>query len=342
MFCCANCIGDKILGERVIAYHSIQRGICDFCASTHVDLVSPSKLRDNFEFLITTLYRQEATGERLSVCLKRDWGLFNHASMNDANIQRLLAEIMDDGEMVRRPFISVVDGQEEALEKWKQFKDELKTKNRFFLKSRTEADNNLLNELLVHLKVKSRDLTLNWFRARINNGAPISLDKMGAPPQQLATHGRANPAGIPYLYVASDLQTAISETRPHTGEKVSVAEFAIYEDLDFIDLRSPKGTISPFVDEEDTLLNLSKNLIFLSELGDDLTRPVLPHAAITDYIPTQYLCEFIKHSGYHGVVYKSSIGGGMNLALFDQVHANPISVVEHYVSNVSVSSSPVT
>lgn len=31
----------------------------------------------------------------------------------------------------------------------------------------------------------------------------------------------------------------------------------------------------------------------------------------------------------------------MNLALFDQVHANPISVVEHYVSNVSVSSSPV-
>ncbi|WP_211222764.1 RES family NAD+ phosphorylase [Paludibacterium yongneupense] len=43
--------------------------------------------------------------------------------------------------------------------------------------------------------------------------APYPIDKMGAPPKQLATHGRANPTGIPYLYLGSHPATAIAEIR---------------------------------------------------------------------------------------------------------------------------------
>jgi hypothetical protein len=341
MFCCEHCIGDRLLTAQVFRIYSTRKGKCDFCGDNNIDLIEPEELRDKFESLISTLYKQDDSGRRLSLCLKEDWDLFNHKSMSDANSQRLLAEILDDGQIVRKSFISIVDDQQEPLEKWKQFKDELKNQNRFFLKSRSEEDKALLIELLEHLSFKSRDLTLSWHRARVNQNDAIPLGSMGAPPQALASHGRANPAGIPYLYVASDIDTAISEIRPHTGAMVSVAEFLIDDSLDLIDLRNPKSAISPFLDDEEKVLNLSKNLIFLSELGRELTRPVLPHAAVTEYLPSQYLCELIKHAGFHGVVYNSSVGNGMNLALFDQSKAQGISVCEHYVSKVAISSEPI-
>ena len=37
----------------------------------------------------------------------------------------------------------------------------------------------------------------------------------------------------------------------------------------------------------------------------------MPHGAPIDYVPSQYLCEFIKNCEYHGVVYSSSVGDGI-------------------------------
>ncbi|UCZ57986.1 RES family NAD+ phosphorylase [Desulfurispirillum indicum] len=55
-----------------------------------------------------------------------------------------------------------------------------------------------------------------------------------------------------------------------------------------------------------------------------------------DYIPSQYLCEFIKKHEYHGVMYRSSVGDGVNLALFNPDHAIPQSVDLYIVSRVTV------
>ncbi|MEE2026036.1 RES family NAD+ phosphorylase, partial [Alkalimonas mucilaginosa] len=69
--------------------------------------------------------------------------------------------------------------------------------------------------------------------------------EMLAPPKDLVGNGRANPAGIPYLYVASDEVTAVSEIRPHTGEIVNVAEIQLETSLKLIDLREPRKRASP-------------------------------------------------------------------------------------------------
>ena len=37
--------------------------------------------------------------------------------------------------------------------------------------------------------------------------------------------GRANPRGIPYLYLASTRETALAEVRPWIGSLISVAQF---------------------------------------------------------------------------------------------------------------------
>ncbi|MCY4350376.1 MAG: RES family NAD+ phosphorylase [Thiotrichales bacterium] len=177
----------------------------------------------------------------------------------------------------------------------------------------------------------------SWHRARIENGAvQFAETDMGAPPPEKAGPGRANPAGIPYLYLASAPETAIAEVRPQKGEVLTVAEFTIEGPRPIIDLRNPRKSITPFGMEDDDILELRENINFLEELGRELSAPVLPDGAAIDYIPSQYLCELIKKLGYHGVVYNSSACDGMNLALFDVGSAKIGGTSRHKITGVSL------
>lgn len=165
---------------------------------------------------------------------------------------------------------------------------------------------------------------------------------MGAPPRRIAGHGRANPAGIPYLYLGSTAETAVSETRPHTGEKACVANFTIRGSLTLLDLRFPRSLVSPFVlTDEDEIGLLRSDIDFLERLGEELTRPILPQGAMIDYVPSQHLCEFIKKCGYPGVIYRGSVSNGINLALFDPALAEADRIRPYVIRQVSVEVLPV-
>lgn len=140
---------------------------------------------------------------------------------------------------------------------------------------------------------------------------------MGKPPETIVSNGRANPVGIPYLYATSDINTAIAEVRPSKGETVSVAEFKVKTVLILADLRNPKQTISPFELEDDDLIQLYQDMPFLTHLGEELSKFIVPREAELEYLPSQYLCEFIKHIGFHGVIYRSSLDSDDNYAIFD-------------------------
>ncbi len=56
------------------------------------------------------------------------------------------------------------------------------------------------------------------------------------PRSDKASEGRVNPTGIPVLYLASQIKTAISEIRPWVGSQVSVARMDIRRDLKLVDL----------------------------------------------------------------------------------------------------------
>jgi len=138
---------------------------------------------------------------------------------------------------------------------------------------------------------------------------------MGMPPPHLATPGRANPRGIPYLYVATDIHTAILEIRPSTNEFVTIGKFKSIHNLSILDLSNQKA-FDPYScgNELGSILQITP---FLYMLGKELSKPVDPKQKDLHYIPTQYLCEYIKHSGYDGVAYKSNVGTGINIAIFD-------------------------
>jgi hypothetical protein len=264
--------------------------------------------------------------------MKEDWQLFSR--MDVAHSKELLAEILDDGDIVRKTFAPSATYHSEALIGWETLRDELMYANRWFLDKAIDTDR--LEELLGHLLAD--DLPSNWYRARIYSGTtPYSIGEMGAPPKRLSSHGRANPPGIPYLYLSSLPAASIAEVRPHTGESACVAAFNIPSPVKAVDLRNPRKLVSPFLlADAGAIGQLRADIPFLERLGEELTRPVLPQGAAIDYIPSQYLCEFIKKSGYDGVVYRSSVSDGINLALFDPSKAIGGTVSQYNVTKVTV------
>lgn len=335
MNCCPECFGDRGLRKDIIPSRSTETGQCEYCGSENVAVLSPTQLGDVFELVISA-YQADAEGKLLVQLFREDWGMFKHPRMDDARAADLLAEILDDREIVRETFSPANQSEAAGLSEWEKLREELMYHNRFF--PDVNIDLERLAFLLESLTVDAAEIPHRWYRARIQAGdAPFGIADMGAPSKRISSHGRANPAGIPYLYLASTLSTAISEIRPQTGEIACVADFRARDNLKLVDLRNPRGTVSPFVlgDAAD-IDSMRSNLPFLERLGDELTRPVPPQAAAIDYTMSQYLCEFIKKREYVGVIYRSSVGDGMNLALFDPTLAGPGAVSRHRVTGVSV------
>jgi RES domain len=63
---------------------------------------------------------------------------------------------------------------------------------------------------------------------------PFEPERMIPLPDR-ASEGRVNPKGIPCLYFSSNMEMAITETRPWIGSLVSVAHFVMLKDLTVVD-----------------------------------------------------------------------------------------------------------
>lgn len=327
MGCCANCFGDSFLQKQIEEKFGTETGDCSYCGASNVLLATPTDFQDSFEQLIGIYYR--GRGKILVNWLKADWRLFDNLSNAQAN--RLLSEILESEDIVRRQFQLSIPDDGSSLERWHEFRDELMHENRFFPKK--VPDLVQLGKLLEgYLCAEAGCIPKTLYRARIIDGdQPHPHEEMGKPSQMQAANGRANPAGIPYLYLASDIDTAITEIRPNVGDNVCVSEFIMVPGLRVVDLRNPRTTVSPFfsLSNEDDISHLRKDIDFLCQLGEELTRPVLPKAAHIEYLPSQYLCEFIKDRGFDGVMYRSSVSVGSNFALFDK-ELKPVGNVRQY------------
>jgi hypothetical protein len=178
--------------------------------------------------------------------------------MDDFRAKDLLAEILDDHDVVRQTFLPAPHSGGDWLGSWEKLRDELMYQNRFF--PDVDIDLTFFEEILNGLMLEPYEVPDMWFRARIQNqDTSFPVNQMGPPPRRVASHGRANPAGIPYLYLGSRPLTAISEVRPHTGEFVCVLDFKLPNDLHLIDLREARTTFSPFTFDDATRIGNVRN-----------------------------------------------------------------------------------
>src|SRR5262249_23227383 len=69
---------------------------------------------------------------------------------------------------------------------------------------------------------------------RTRRQTAFSAERM-RPKAEFVGDGRANPSGIPYLYMANTPTTAMAEVRPWIGSPISLAHFRVVRDLSLVD-----------------------------------------------------------------------------------------------------------
>jgi hypothetical protein len=333
--CCPNCFNDKFLKNHL--RENGGPGNCDFCGKRSRYCIDPEELASLFRPVIDLysivedfmpLYDlKEWDGEFVWEKLNHDWEIFDLDYKQQEELLRTMFPCTDPKEG-DEPFLhshveregeywGTDDEKNEKIEnRWEAFCREIKFENRFFIRDKFEIERfeALLSSQTEYLN------KLKFYRARNEKCKKLKPSEMGKPPLEKSKHGRANPKGIPYLYLASDPQTAVAEIRPEVHDKITVGTFKINKPLNIINLQNPVLG-SPFQYGDD-LEYILVHFPFLRKLGTEISKPIDPEASELEYLPLQYLCEFIKSKGYDGVKYGSSVGEGYNLAVFNDDKAN--------------------
>lgn len=136
---------------------------------------------------------------------------------------------------------------------------------------------------------------------------PFPPERM-KPLRDRAREGRANPKGIPYLYVSTHRETALAEVRPWLRSLVSVAQFKTLRELKLVNCTEDGKRTRVFIggtppEHWDTAVWL--------DIDEAFSRPVTLSDELADYVPTQIIAELFKVHGFDGVVYRSALGSGL-------------------------------
>ena len=157
---------------------------------------------------------------------------------------------------------------------------------------------------------------------------------MGVPPVSLTTAGRTNSEGIQCLYLASDEETTFHEVRARDNDHVSVGEFCQIKDLKIVDL-SLFDKIGPFSIPDFDMTWFAINIDIIRKIGNEVAMPMRRFDRALDYVPTQYICDYVKHLGYDGIRYKSTlVEGGINYAIFDEKKFDCVGVKVVHIGNI--------
>ncbi|ORU90517.1 MAG: hypothetical protein A6F71_06025 [Cycloclasticus sp. symbiont of Poecilosclerida sp. M] len=162
---------------------------------------------------------------------------------------------------------------------------------------------------------------------------PFSFDRM-KPLVEGAQEGRANPKGIPYLYVASDKETAMAEVRPWLDSIMTVGELEIKRKLKILDFSLHHGKINFSIYFKQKPSKKEVNDAVWLEIDNAFSKPTKITETTSDYAPTQIISEFVKSEGYDGIAYKSSFGDGHNLVLFDTESADVVNCTVHQAAEI--------
>jgi len=215
-----------------------------------------------------------------------------------------------------------------------RFRSAIINSNRYIFDEETE---NFLVEVLESCESRQRKIkpgTILW-RSQLGGGTrpvfddegneiadepcPHSAERMH-PLKYAASEGRANPKGIPYLYLATTKETAMSEARPWIGSEISVAQFIIIKELTVIDCSVNHPANPLFFDLENGFYEPSeeeKEKAVWAHIDKAFSEPVTQSENQAHYAPTQIVAELFKKNGFDGVAYKSLLAEGYNIALFD-------------------------
>lgn len=138
---------------------------------------------------------------------------------------------------------------------------------------------------------------------------PFKYQDIGSVPVKKSQEGRLNKKGESFLYLATDIETAISEVRPDPDHIVSVAKFKLIDNIKVVDFDKAFILLS---ENENTI----KEFTFLAHIEQILSHPVTKDEKHLYFI-SQFFADVFRKIGFDGVLFSSSISQGQNLVVFN-------------------------
>lgn len=334
MICCIDCFKDTEIKSIILSLNNT--GSCEVCGSKETytyDTDRDNSLVDIFDGLIDVYTSIDSLPEEyprgktklLNEALYSDWNIFN---INKEKIYDLVKnlckekydehpEIFDGSvgiaELVQAEYLK--ENSLLGVYSWEDFVNAIKTENRFHT---NYVNTIVLNLFCEYVRIRYKKGT-KFYRARISKTkGGFSINKMGAPPKNIATAGRANPDGISYLYLSNNLETTLREIRAGLYDYVAVGTFELLEDIEMVNF-TLLDKVSPFLDSDSNYTRHAINKEHLNKICRDIAKPLRRADSVLDYLPTQYITDFIKSKRYDGIEYKSTLcKNGRNFSIFNE------------------------
>ncbi len=247
---------------------------------------------------------------------------------------------------------------DKARELWYSFHDEVKYHHRFFpshpvldklavfaeqCKLTVNAgkiyyrariiDDNAISEHMI-AKCYRPDCTeeeRDWYHNKKNRFRGLSKEGSYVPPNpDLIRDGRSNPKFIRYLYIAESPTTAVFEVRPLLHNAVNVAGIEVKEQLIIANIAVGIDIDATKDNSVDEWLMYFIQTAFSSSTNNP-----------DDYIASQIIAEYVRHLGYDGIRYSSSLHrGGYNLTVFDVEKCEAVSSTDLRLEDIKMSLRP--
>lgn len=333
---CKNCFSDKELIGFIVSQG--KKGSCHCCNSENIETIELIELLDFFKELLEN-FQPKHNGKSLISLIQGNWNLFSDLDIGN----KILNEVINEIDL---PFVNseeLVDFSDDILENinyWSILKDQLKWERRYFTNIETLTDDLGWDSFFESKTIIKNDKT--FYRARLHQNSNEDIypvDQMSSPPREYTLAGRANPIGIPYLYLSDNEETILYEVRSTYLDEISIATFTkneIFTD----DILISDFTEIPTLYHPNGINKRIKSTLLKQLISRDLSKPMRRYDSEIDYIPTQFICEFIKiFTNVQGIKFRSSLHNiGSNLVIFNQDIMKCRDVKKVQISKVNIKS----
>ena len=274
---------------------------------------------DEFFSEMFLAFESSDKGEPLYLAIHNNWSIFSDSAiaktlLNDVALRNGFKDGSDERVVYSKQVFEYVPS-------WETLKERVCFFSRFFAHQSSE-DQELWTECFQPNVTIPADTI--YYRGRLNTSEGYTFfntDELKAPPAKSASSGRANSHGIPVLYLSTDKDTLMYETRALYGDKLSIGEFHTVRELSLVDFNYVPDLYREYSRSgSDTLLKALRFHFLMQAISKDMSKPMRRYdVKELEYVPTQYVCEFIKeNSDADGIIFSSSLHvGGANVVLFD-------------------------
>ena len=327
----AKCFSDSALRSYIEI--NGEWGKCEV-SGDETKVIDTLDISDSFDGFLSSL-KEDEKGSPLYEFIQQEWELFN-PDFGGAILHALLNERKLGWE--RGTLVSYSDEILNEVKKWNIIKRELIEEFRFMTSIKYDLD---IYKHIFSAHIRKIEAGRRFYRSRLNEkgiDTPFAKELMGAPPKEFAFAGRANPEGIPFLYLCSNPETTFYEIRVVYLDRVSTGVFSNKKDIRIVDFTQAKSPFDLFGDFE-VRENIVAELV-MKQLMSDLSKPMRRVDSKLEYIPTQFICEFIKYStDADGIAFNSSLSSGINYVMFNPEVFECMSVESYLIDEVFVKAS---